>query len=479
MAMPRARRVVLAVWGVVLCGLSALVAATVASSLLGALLFAGAAVVCALLAWWQRRAAASVDVTWSADGFWQDWVDGWYWETDATHALKVLKPDVQAPGPWLAAQQLVLGRRPLWACWSGAQASDTRHEAWSGTLAMLEMRLKAGLPVDIAGLPWPEAGDDGEGWRLAGCRVRGMPRRDAQGRFLGHQGVWTRELRVADGPVAVPNIPVDDARAVVSTPAATMTEAEQEVLRYALSHDLRAPLRVVDGFSRILKEDYGRVLDRIGNDHLDRVIAASARMNGMIDAILAQAQLSSTPIAREPIDLSAMARDVADEQQTERRGVVGEGGVEWVISPGLQAQGDPALVRRVLENLIGNALKYSSKVERPRIEVGAVPHTDPAVYFVRDNGAGFDMQHAEKLFGLFQRLHSHKEFPGTGVGLAGVQIIIRRHGGRVWAEAAPGQGACFYFTLSAAGPALTALPGRPAVAGTRHPASAPHGRPAP
>jgi len=477
--MPRSRTGVMAVWGLVLCSLAALVAATVVSSLAGAVALGLAAAACAVVALRQRRLGAVNEAVSPADGFWQDWVDGWYWETDATHALKVLKPDVQAPGPWLAAQQLVLARRPLWSCWSGAAAVDPRHEAWSGTLAMLEMRLKAGLPIDVSGLPWPEAGDEGDGARLAGCRVRGMPRRDAHGRFIGHHGVWTRELRVTDGPVGVPQPAADDGRAVLTAPATTMTEAEQEVLRYALSHDLRAPLRVVDGFSRILKEDYGRVLDRIGNDHLDRIVAASARMSGMIDAILAQAQLSSTHIARETIDLSALARDVADEQQVERRGVVGEGGVEWVIASGLQALGDPALVRRVLENLIGNALKYSSKVDRPRIEVGAVPHTDPTVYFVRDNGAGFDMQHAEKLFGLFQRLHSHKEFPGTGVGLAGVQIIIRRHGGRVWAEAAPGQGACFYFTLNAAGPAPTALPGRPAVVGTRPPASAPHGRPAP
>lgn len=222
-------------------------------------------------------------------------------------------------------------------------------------------------------------------------------------------------------------------------------EAEQEALRYALSHDLRAPLRVIDGFTRIVQEDYGRHLDKLGLDHLERVLAASARMNGMIDAVLAQAQLATEPLGRQDIDLSALVQDVADEQSVV---LPMAASVEWVIQPGLCAQADATLLRRVVENLVGNAMKYSAKVPCPRIEFGCMPATNPPVYFVRDNGAGFDMQHADKLFGMFQRLHSAKEFEGTGVGLAGVRNIIRRHGGRVWAEAQPGQGACFYFTLT-------------------------------
>jgi len=221
-------------------------------------------------------------------------------------------------------------------------------------------------------------------------------------------------------------------------------DVEQDMLRYALSHDLRAPLRVIDGFTRIVKEDYGRHLDRLGQDHLERVLAASARMNGMIDAVLAQAQLAGACLARGDVDLSALAREVASElvslQADAQR-------VRLEIADGLRAQADALLVRRVLENLLGNALKYSAKVAEPRVELGCMPATNPPVYFVRDNGAGFDMQHADKLFGMFQRLHSAKDFPGTGVGLAGVRNIVRRHGGRVWAEAQPGQGACFYFTL--------------------------------
>ncbi|CAH0349448.1 ATP-binding protein [Aquabacterium sp. CECT 9606] len=234
-----------------------------------------------------------------------------------------------------------------------------------------------------------------------------------------------------------------------------MSESDQEVLRYALSHDLRAPLRVVDGFTRILKEDYGKVLDRVGNDHLDRVLAASSRMNGMIDAILAQAQLAREPVARERIDLSVLAKEVVKDLSDLDRDeglVTGQASrrADFKVAEGMVAEADPTLVRRVLDNLMGNALKYSAKVEHPCIEVGVMPATNPAVFYVKDNGAGFDMQHADKLFGLFQRLHSAKEFPGTGVGLAGVKNIISRHEGRVWAEAQSGQGACFYFTLISA-----------------------------
>jgi light-regulated signal transduction histidine kinase (bacteriophytochrome) len=211
-----------------------------------------------------------------------------------------------------------------------------------------------------------------------------------------------------------------------------------------LSHDLRAPLRVIDGFTRIVKEDYGHHLGRLGHDHLERVLAASARMNGMIDAVLEQAQLASALLERQHIDLSALAREVMEEQLAVNPDAVE---VQVQIAGGLAAQADPILVRRILENLLSNALKYSAKVDSPKVELGCMPATNPPVYFVRDNGAGFDMQHADKLFGMFQRLHSAKDFPGTGVGLAGVRNIIGRHGGRVWAEAKAGEGACFYFTL--------------------------------
>lgn len=219
---------------------------------------------------------------------------------------------------------------------------------------------------------------------------------------------------------------------------------ESDNFSFTVSHDLRAPIRVVEGFTRIVKEDYGRLLDRVGNDHLDRVLGAAARMNLMIDALLTLARLSTQPLARQPVNLSQLASYVVDDlrRSTPER----EADVE--IEPGLQTQGDPTLLRLVLENLIGNAWKYSARSPRAHISLAATSHGGRPAYVVRDNGAGFDMRSAERLFGLFQRLHSASEFPGHGVGLASVRRIIRRHGGEIWAEAEPGRGAAFYFTLA-------------------------------
>jgi signal transduction histidine kinase len=219
--------------------------------------------------------------------------------------------------------------------------------------------------------------------------------------------------------------------------------SEHESFSYTVSHDLRAPLRVVEGFSRILKEDYGRVLDRIGNDHLDRVLGAAARMNSMIDALLALAQLSTQSLARQPVNLSQLAGFVVDDLKREAPGRA----VEVQIEPGLATHGDPTLLRLVLENLLGNAWKYTGRCERAQIAFESVSYDGRQVFVVRDNGAGFDMRFADRLFGVFQRLHSANDFQGTGVGLASVRRIVRRHGGDVWAESEVGQGARFYFTL--------------------------------
>ena len=220
--------------------------------------------------------------------------------------------------------------------------------------------------------------------------------------------------------------------------------AETASLVYTVSHDLRAPIRVVEGFTRIVKEDYGRQLDRVGNDHLDRVLAAGARMNQMIDAVLTMARLASQPLARQPVDLSQLATFIADDLV---RGAP-ERQVEVSIEPGLRARGDPTLLRLVLENLLGNAWKYSAQNPRARIEFASTRTDGRRIFVVRDNGAGFDMRAADRLFGLFQRLHSAKDFPGTGVGLASVRRIVQRHGGDVWAESEPGRGAAFFFTLA-------------------------------
>lgn len=219
--------------------------------------------------------------------------------------------------------------------------------------------------------------------------------------------------------------------------------ADHESFTYTVSHDLRAPIRVVEGFTRILKEDYGRLLDRIGNDHLDRVLGAAARMNSMIDALLALSQLSTQPLARQPVNLSQLAGFIVDDLRRECPAREAEVHIE----PGLMADGDPTLLRMVLENLLGNAWKYSGKCTVAKIGFETVSHHGREVFVVRDNGAGFDMRFADRLFGVFQRLHSANDFQGTGVGLASVRRIVRRHGGDVWAESDVGQGARFYFTL--------------------------------
>ncbi len=235
-----------------------------------------------------------------------------------------------------------------------------------------------------------------------------------------------------------------------AAPAPALTssaQADSDSFSFTLSHDLRAPLRVVEGFTRIVKEDYGPQLDRVGNDHLDRVLGAAARMNLMIDALLALARLSQQPLVRQPVNLSQMAGYVVDELRRAHP----ERLVEVDIEADLGVNGDPTLLRLVLENLLGNAWKYTAKAASPRIELRreACDTAQGLGFVVRDNGAGFDMRSADRLFGLFQRLHSSTDFPGHGVGLASVRRIVERHGGRVWAESEPGRGAAFHVVLAA------------------------------
>lgn len=219
--------------------------------------------------------------------------------------------------------------------------------------------------------------------------------------------------------------------------------AEHAAFSYTISHDLRAPIRVVEGFGRILKEDYGTALDRVGRDHVDRVMSAAARMNHMIDALLSLSRLSTQPLARQPVNLSQLAGYVIDEL----RRASPDRQVTVHIAPGMAAQGDPTLLRMALENLLGNAWKYSAKVPQAVIRFEPAEPGGRPGYVVSDNGAGFDMRFADRLFGVFQRLHSASDYQGTGIGLASVRRIVRRHGGEIWAESEVGQGARFFFTL--------------------------------
>ena len=220
---------------------------------------------------------------------------------------------------------------------------------------------------------------------------------------------------------------------------------ELEAFSYSVSHDLRAPLRAIDGFSLALVEDYADKLDDTARNYLDRVRAATQRMGHLIDDMLALSRITRVEMRHQTINLSDMATEVLMELQKtdpERK-------VEWKVQPGLKAEGDASLMRIVLDNLLGNAWKYTGRQAQPHIEFAAVTGSDGTrEYFVRDNGAGFDMAYAGKLFGAFQRLHSAADFSGTGVGLATVQRVIHRHGGKVRGEGKPDEGATFYFSLS-------------------------------
>lgn len=221
---------------------------------------------------------------------------------------------------------------------------------------------------------------------------------------------------------------------------------ELEAFSYSVSHDLRAPLQVIDGFSLALIERHGRGLDSAGLHYLQRIRDNAQQMNALIDGLLSLGRIAQAQLQRTSVDLSALAADVFAEcrERDPARAMKVE------VQPGLLAEGDPRLLKQVLANLIGNAWKFASHAAQPRIEVAGHPAEsgNATVFSVCDNGVGFDMAHADKLFGAFQRLHSTAEFPGTGIGLAIVRRIVELHGGRVWAEAAPGLGASFYFTLA-------------------------------
>ena len=221
------------------------------------------------------------------------------------------------------------------------------------------------------------------------------------------------------------------------------TNKELEAFSYSVSHDLRSPLRAIDGFSQALLEDCSEQLDRQGKEYLARIRAGSQRMAELIDDLLDLSRVTRTAMERRPVNLSLMAESVLTAlQKTEPRRRV-----DIVIAPDLTASGDQRLLRLTLENLLGNAWKFTGQRAAARIEFGMIRNGSAPAYYVRDNGAGFDMAYTDKLFTPFQRLHGMREFEGTGIGLATVQRVIHRHGGRVWAEAAVEKGATFYFTL--------------------------------
>ncbi|MCI0811902.1 MAG: histidine kinase, partial [Chloroflexi bacterium] len=221
------------------------------------------------------------------------------------------------------------------------------------------------------------------------------------------------------------------------------TNQELEAFSYSVSHDLRAPLRGIDGFSQALMNEYSDVLDEQAQHYLERVRTGSERMGQLIDDLLALSQVTRGEMRRENVDLSDLARTIVtglQERDPQRQ-------VEFVIQDGVVLNGDTRLLRVALENLLGNAWKYTGKHDQARIEFGLTEDDGKRTCFIRDDGSGFDMAYADRLFGAFQRLHDASEFEGSGIGLATVQRIINRHGGRIWAESAVDEGATFFFTL--------------------------------
>jgi light-regulated signal transduction histidine kinase (bacteriophytochrome) len=225
--------------------------------------------------------------------------------------------------------------------------------------------------------------------------------------------------------------------------AAEQSNRELEAFSYSVAHDLRTPLRSIDGFSHALLEDHADRLDDEGRRNLAEISRSARRMAELIDGLLLLARLGAQDLVPTQVDLTQLARTQLDRL----RAADPKRGVETLIADGMVAHGDRRLLDALFANLLHNAWKFTAKRDDARIEVGCEPQPSRVVYFVRDNGAGFDMAHASKLFGVFQRLHRQDEFVGTGIGLATVQRIVTRHGGRIWADAAVDRGSTFYFTL--------------------------------
>lgn len=269
---------------------------------------------------------------------------------------------------------------------------------------------------------------------------------DEQGKYAGSLAMATdiTQRRAAEEQIRQLNADLER-RISERTAQLEFSNRELEAFAYTVAHDLRTPLRSIASFSDALVEDCGGQIDEVGQDYLRRIVGGARRMAELIDGILALSRVNSTALSTRPCDLSAMARAVLDQLQQlqpERR-------VRVSVQEGLVEPGDPQLLRTVFENLLGNAWKFTR--ERPEAEISfSATRNEKGVrtYVVRDNGAGFDMAYREKLFGVFQRLHTQQEFEGNGVGLAAVQRIVRRHGGRIWAEGQQGQGATFFFTLN-------------------------------
>jgi len=335
------------------------------------------------------------------------------------------------------ANERCFGRKPDAVV--GRLGRDFVHpDDMAGWRAMWQETLRR--PGESLSGPFRVPHQDGS-WRWVESRVRNL---------LDHPSVQAvvvsardiTEQREAEQEILRLNSELEQ-RVAVRTEELASINRELEAFSYSVSHDLRAPLRLIDGFSKLLLEECGDQLDDTGRGYAKRVRAGARRMTEQIDGLLELSIVTRATLIRQPVDLSAVVADVvrdlvaADPTRA----------VTFVIAEGVAANCDPRLLYNVIENLVGNAWKYTAQQATARIEFGTTCREDETVYFVRDDGAGFDMRFAERMFGAFQRLHDSRDFAGTGIGLATVQRIIHRHGGRVWGEGAVGRGATFSFTL--------------------------------